>query len=519
MKKEKNTIQQLNTLIKRIKVDFFYVGFASILIGSNALAQNSIVDTTKKEISVSAPFSRDNFKFNLNEDGSHYVRLNFIGQLWLRDNWNNPGSALYNAGTTSGALTATNGRLATQTYDVGLRRARVSISSQLSDRVFIYGQMASDGVSSLTGGRSLPLSFIDLFLDYKLLGNYLSVGGGLIGWDGLSRFSNAATTTILGLDAPLYQQATASITDQQARTPGIYAKGKLGKLDYRVAVNIPYPTTASTAITQSITVATATANPQFNAPQFAPNRVQAQLQGYFMYQFLDQESNLIANTVGSYLGQKRVFNIGAGFRYQQSAMWKGDYNEGITSKGTQTLTIKDTTRTDMFLWSVDLFYDTPINKDKGTALTFYAAYTNYNFGQNYIRNNSGFNPVNASAATNSNTNFNPNLTSSSGSGNQYPMVGTGSTYYAQAGYLLPKFKNGTQFQPYGEFLYANYTALKDPVIVWDLGLNYLIKGHNSKFSLDYQSRPIFNYSTTDNQIHEVKSARRGCIVLQYQIAF
>ena len=529
MKKKKYISGQLNIVIKTLKNSWFnliYSGIMSLVISGNLSAQNStiIVDTTKKETNVSAPFSRDNLKLNLNEDGSHYIRLNFLGQLWLRDNWNNPGSALYNAGTTSGALTATNGKLAPQTYDVGLRRVRVSISSQLSDRVFIYGQMASDGVSSLTGGRSVPLSFIDLFLDYKLLGKYLSVGGGLIGWDGLSRFSNAATTTILGLDAPLYQQATASITDQQARTPGIYAKGKLGKLDYRVAINIPYPTTTTTAWSPTLSVNSYTTNvaqnPQFNASTstFATNKVQPQIQGYFMYQFLDQESNLIANTVGSYLGQKNIFNIGAGFRYQQNAMWTADYKTATTGTVTNYV-IKDTARTAMFLWSVDLFYDTPINKDKGTALTIYAAYSNYNFGQNYIRNNSGFNPVNASVATNANTNFNPNLTSFSGSGNQYPMIGTGSTYYVQAGYLLPKFKNGTQFQPYGEFLYANYTALKDPVIVWNLGLNYLIKGHNSKFSLDYQSRPIFNYSTTDDQIHEVKSARRGCIVLQYQIAF
>ena len=216
------------------------------------------------------------------------------------------------------------------------------------------------------------------------------------------------------------------------------------------------------------------------------------------------------------------------YRYQQNAMWHGDYNQGANVTGTQTLTIKDTARTAMLLWSVDVFYDAPINKEKGSAVTVYAAYSNFGFGQNYIRNSNPLNPTNtanANLAVNtgnpatSTGGFQPNLSSFSGGGNQYPMIGTGSIYYAQAGYLLPKFKNGTQFQPYGQFMLASYQALKDPVVLWDLGVNYLIKGHNSKLSLDYQSRPVFNVSTADYQIHEVKSARRGMIVLQYQISF
>ena len=99
------------------------------------------------------------------------------------------------------------------------------------------------------------------------------------------------------------------------------------------------------------------------------------------------------------------------------------------------------------------------------------------------------------------------------------MIGTGSIVYAQAGYLLPKFKDGTQLQPYGQCMYANYQTLKGADIVWDAGVNYLIKGHHSKFSVDYQSRPVYNLSTTDYQIHAVSGVRRGQLVLQYQISF
>ena len=497
------------------KNNFMYALSASLLIAGNAFSQNNqqvnSADSIKKEVK---PFSKDGLKINFNADGSNYAKINFTSQMWVMDNQNNPG-------------TQVNGVPTANSYQVALRRTRLTISSQLTDKVFIFGQIGSDGINPLSGGRSVPLQFLDMTLEYKLLGKYLSLGGGLSGWDGLSRYSNPSVPSILGLDMPLYQQATVNVTDNTVRMPGIFAKGKLGKLDYRVAINIPYPTTTTTAWTNSLTVASTTVNPQFNASTFATNKVNPQLQGYFMYQFLDQESNLTPGTVGSYLGQKSVFNIGAGFRYQQNAMWQAGYNQGTTAAGTQTLTLHDTTRTAMLLWNVDVFYDAPINKEKGSAITVYAAYSNFNFGTNYLRNNNPLNPgtgvtANPVAGVGSNNptgGFYPNAATLSGAGNQYPMIGTGSIVYGQAGYLLPKMKNGAQFQPYGQFMYANYQVLKDAVITWDLGVNYLIKGHNSKLSLDYQSRPVYNISTSDYQLHEVKSARRGMIVLQYQISF
>jgi hypothetical protein len=40
-----------------------------------------------------------------------------------------------------------------------------------------------------------------------------------------------------------------------------------------------------------------------------------------MYQFFDQEDNLLPYTTGSYLGKKKIVNLGAGFIYQPDAMW------------------------------------------------------------------------------------------------------------------------------------------------------------------------------------------------------
>ena len=63
-----------------------------------------------------------------------------------------------------------------------------------------------------------------------------------------------------------------------------------------------------------------------------------------------------------------------------------------------------------------------------------------------------------------------------------------------------------------------YQKLKDPVLIYDIGVNWIIAGQNSKISLDYQSRPIFN-ADSNGDIRETKNARRGQIVLQYQVSF
>ena len=493
------------------KINSVLAILALVLLWGNLSAQTSTNDPDS--LRYKSVF-KDGLKFNLNESGSNYVKIGFVSQLWVRENWNNPGS------TVNGSSEVKN------TFDVGLRRDRIPISAQVSDHVFAFAQLALDGINYLTA-RNQAVTLIDMTLEYKF-NRAITLGGGLSGWDGLSRFSNPSVPTNLGFDQPLYQQATNGTTDQSVRMPGIYAKGKIDKLDYRLALDVPFSTNGynpnngsvaySTPITASSTVintSTTQTNPQFGASQFAANPVNPQVQGYFMYQFLDEESNLTPGTIGTYLGKKSVFNIGAGFRYQQNAMWHGDYTMK-TSHDTTTYKISDTARTNMLCWSVDIYYDAPINKEKGTAITFYAAYSHYGFGQNYIRNN---NPLNVTNGTIANTtgNYNADLASYNGTGNQFPMIGTGNIIFGQAGYLLPKFKNNTQFEPYVQFMYAKYDALADPSVLWDLGINYYIKGHNSRLSLDYQNRPVFNISSVDYQLHS--AARLGCIGLQYQIAF
>jgi hypothetical protein len=83
------------------------------------------------------------------------------------------------------------------------------------------------------------------------------------------------------------------------------------------------------------------------------------------------------------------------------------------------------------------------------------------------------------------------------------------------GYLMAKDllgSNNGQLMPYFSFTSANFERLRDQMNVFNVGLNWLIKGHNSKVTFDYQNRPVFN--TAGNKI-----STRGQFVLQYQIAF
>jgi len=82
----------------------------------------------------------------------------------------------------------------------------------------------------------------------------------------------------------------------------------------------------------------------------------------------------------------------------------------------------------MNLSSVAVFYDAPVNTEKGTALNAYVGYFNYNYGPGYLRYNGIMNPASSVSAGNS----------SGSQGNAFPMFGTGQVWYIQIGYLMKK---------------------------------------------------------------------------------
>ncbi len=420
---------------------------------------------------------KDGLKIYLSDDSTKYLKGTGLAQIWFRYNDNNPGSTIY-------------GTPKKETFDVGLRRVRYQLMAQVNKKTFLYTQFGINSINSLSSRKS-PLFFHDVTAEYNVYKNFITIGGGLNGWNGTSRYSSSGVSNILCLDLPVIEETTNDVTDQFVRKLGVYAKGKIKRFDYRVAAANPFP--VQNALTTIATLPAA----GINTAYYSTKAPELQYQGYFMWQFLDKETNQLPYMTGSYLGKKRVFNIGSGFTYQKNAMWYR--NE-----------IGDTISKPLQQFAVDVFFDYYLNKEKQNAITAYAAFLNYDFGPNYIRNAGAMNTANG---TNSSSSFN-------GTGNSAPLIGTGQVIYAQAAYLLKKDllgKEGT-LQPYVSGSYANYQKLNDPVLIYDIGLNWIMSGQNSKLSLDYQSRPIFN-TDSNGKVHETKSARRGQIVLQYQIAF
>ncbi|TDQ18594.1 hypothetical protein DFQ04_0397 [Algoriphagus boseongensis] len=418
-------------------------------------------------------------KLFLNEEKTHWVKGTGLGQIWVRYTALNPGSTIF-------------GTPKSEVFDVGLRRVRYQVLGQVTDKVFVYTQFGINSFGSLSG-RKPGLFLHDVTADYAVVPGKLSLGAGLHGWNGTVRYSSSSVATILGMDLPFIEESTNDITDQFVRKLGVYAKGQLGKLDYRISVSNPFP--VQTALSPVPTLPEGVANIAYYSTM-APA---INYQGYFFWQFLDKESNQIPYMTGTYLGKKRVFNIGGGFSTQDHAV---EYRESASGPVLQQASKQ---------WGLDVFYDAPLNESKGTALTAYAAYISYDFGPNYLRTGGAINPANG---VNANGTFN-------GPGNSFPLIGTGSVYYTQIGYLMKKDllgKMGT-LQPYGQLIVSDYQRVEKPFTVVDLGVNWLQAGHRSKLSLDYQLRPILVKGNTEKLIVNDSEPRKGMWVLQYQFSF
>lgn len=148
------------------------------------------------------------------------------------------------------------------------------------------------------------------------------------------------------------------------QTNGTIAKGKYGKFEYRFSLNKPFATNIAPVDVTNPAARVAVdnnGNPEFSKA------------GYVEYQFLDSESNLLPFKVGSYLGTKRVFNLGAGFYHQKD--------------GTRTSVNSQIEKHDIALYAIDAFADLPLGNAKNKmALSAYTGFYNYNFGPNYLRN-------------------------------------------------------------------------------------------------------------------------------------
>ena len=391
-------------------------------------------------------------KLKLDETGNTYIKASIRAQFWARFTENNPGTTI-------------NDELVTNTFDVSVRRLRMGIFAQLTPKLYVFSLFGGNNINQKSE-KDFQFEVLDLYAEYEFAPQF-ALGIGESGWEGLSRWNVRSSKSLMTLDAPLFSLLTVNKNDDIARGLGIWTKGQIGKFDYTFAVKDPviYGVNASEG-----------------KVDFAKNKPRKRTSGYVKYEFSDNESNKspYSGKQGTYIGKKHIFNIGAGFMVQP--------------KMTSQLINGEETYYDFKNWAVDLFYDVPVNKVKGTSITSYLGYFNTDFGPNYIRN------VGANDFTSGGTSFN-------GSGNDFPMMGTGETVFFQLGYAFPSNKLNSKLQPNVMVQYSDFDALTDKMMVYDIGMNCFFKGHSNKLSFSYQNRPIL----------EIRNNKQ-LILIQYQIS-
>jgi hypothetical protein len=420
-------------------------------------------DGTAKKLQVS-----------LNEDGTLYLRFAMWLQVWTRAMQLNPGT------TVLGKQEAWYG-------DVGLRRARFLVFGKIFPRTFMLMHI---GINNQTfrreGSRGTKpgLYFHDAWLEFEASKKgYFSLGAGLLYWNGISRMTNASTITFMSLDSPIFPWATIEVTDQFARQLGLYAKGKAGLFDYRVAVVRPFAAPFDPASPGT--------PPGSGAGGYNPTANTFGYSGYFQFQFLDIESNVLPYAVGTYIGAKKVFNWGFGGHAQPIGIWYLADPADPTSVRKRAL----------FIASTDLFLDIPFKGENGGAATWYGAYYYMDFGPNNIRNVGIMNPGDGGSGT-----------TASGRGNQYAMLGTGHAGYSELGILIPgTVGQEIQFQPYVNTQLAKWEGYNEIMAHVGVGLNVFIHKHNAKVTLEYRNRPIFDSSGN------VESRKGNSFVLQMHL--
>ena len=384
--------------------------------------------------------------------------IDFYGavQVWMRYTALNPGS-------TVGA------NQFNDAFDISIRRYRIGVKGQPYPKISYNFSMGNNNLSRYQPDQSPKV--LDAYVSYHVT-NELIITGGKHAWTGPSRYAAPSTLSALGSDINFSATPALNVHDDLLRRLSMALRGRIQKLDYRIAFSKPFLYVSQ---------------PLSNQAVFVDNPTELNVSGYLKYQFWETESMSSAFSPWTYLGDKKILNIGAGWLYQ--------------GKATQSLNVDgDTLDHPMRSFGIDLFYDQPIGQN---ALTFYVAYLNHSLGPDFVRYIGANNPASGSA----------NTLTLNGRGNSFPEAGTGQILFSNIGYLR-QFEN-LGWQPNLLFELADFEALDDLMILYAIGINCLLDGHQSKLSFSYQSRPVFIENEGKAEVED----RKGMMVLQYQIRF
>lgn len=430
---------------------------------------------------------KTNLQWNISDNGSSYAGIKMVNQIWARYIWNNPDI---------------NGTKQYSDIDLALWRSRFMMYANLMDKMFVYTQFGYDALTYRSENNP-GIKLINAQTEYILYKNKLHLGFGLHSWNGISRYNNSAFWSYLVADNPGFVHPLNNTFSQSGSQLGIYAKGNVGILNYRISIVKPFE-----AGTDSISSIATTEKINEN---FA-------LKGYFSLQLMDKENSLFPYMTMNNLGNDRILNIGAGFYYHPEAMLaeaEKDLStvdpyllQWLIANGAEDL-IADFAEygpskvSDIFLASADLFVDLPL-KNKG-AVTSYLGYYYYFFGPNYLRS---LHKMNVSKLT-------AEMSLPQGAGNSQWEVGTGHIVRGEWGYLFPEWILKFKLQPFGAFTYKDFEALDEASVQYDVGANFLIQYHNIKLTLQYSTRPVYTELENRRIIEEYK----GQFILQTQLYF
>jgi len=467
----------------------YFKHFISLILAMWVISHASAQEKTE---SKKAPQQYKPIKINVTEDGAYYLRIITWAQMWATVVDNNPGTIGYDLKPDN------------STANIGIRRARMLFYAQMGPRWLILTHFGmnnqtfnSGGYSGATDGKKPQLYIHDVWTEFNIIPKKLYVGMGLHYWNGVSRMANASTLNFMTLDAPIFNWYTIETNDQFGRQMGIYAKGQLNRIDYRLALNQPFQNGVN-AYTQ-----TARTTNGFNADLAAKNAYTSTLAqaGYVKYMFKDIEKDVLPYEIGLCMDGQEMFNIGAGFYNHPQSTYTLD-----PSSGSDELEFYNTT-----ILGLDVFYNHAIGK-KGYLLNTYLLYQHMDYGKRYLRNIGVFN---TSTMIGNAEQLGDEFSNRSvmGAGNIQPTMGTGDIIYAQLGMRFPTFENGSAFMPYITGTYKSFEAIETPSLQYDLGLNYFINKHNAKVTLQYGTRPVYKYDMTQsNDISQ--NGLKGQITLQ-----
>ncbi|WP_343658527.1 porin [Chryseobacterium sp.] len=416
------------------------------------------------------PLDIGDLTINLNPSGDRWIKFTLSSQIWLRSIENNPG-------------TQVNGVPQDQTYDASIRRMRLTVQSQVTPFYSVYFQVGTNNESFISGGgtgtgatgagKRAPFFIHDAYNELAIIPrndfqtgkpnkNNVYVGAGLHSWNGVSRLSNGSSIKMLAGDLPVFNFPTIEVADQFSRQFGVFVHGEFDKLNYRFSINKPFATNLTPAVGGG-----AVDNNKSGKLSYA---------GYVYYQFFNKEVTANAFLSGNNLGKRKILNFGIGYYFNKQS--------------TLTQPLKDVFEShDTSILGTDIYTELPIgNKKKEMGLTLYSVYYNYNYGLNYLRLSGVLNPGTPDPEFKGETAL-------EGAGNNRVLMGTGSIWFSQAGFVLPKFSNILKVQPFFNYALKDLKALNQSGSYFDAGINFYLYGQNTRIVAQYSSRPLYDPST------------------------